>query len=84
MIWISVKYYLPLAKYQGQKVTCDFLVTVYPKDLDPNEGPHVIMLWFNAENGWFSMSPGGGKYEDEHDHFVTHWTEKPKPGILAA
>jgi len=82
MEWIDVKSKLPMEELKGQKVIDRYMVTVYPKDMDPVEGPRVLILWFSAENMEFSTEPGGFKYEKMHDHFVSHWAELPCPAKL--
>jgi len=82
MNWISVKDSLPLKQFLGEPVIGEFLVTVYPKDLDPNDDPAILILWFHAGSNFFSHTPGGKPYEEEHDHFVSHWGELPEPAKL--
>lgn len=77
--WIDIRDKLPLEKYKGEgNISDEFLVTIRPKDLDPNDPPCIHILWFTSCNGYFSHLPGGPSYESEHDHFVTHWAELPE------
>jgi len=82
MEWISIDDELPLKEYRDENIFCDYLVTVYPKDLNACEDAHVLILYFQADKDYFSHSPGGVPYENEHSHFITHWAEKPIPAII--
>ncbi len=81
MNWINIHDDLPFKQFD-EAVVDEFLVTVYPKDSDPNEEPCVLILWFQAGSKFFSHTPGGKAYEDEHAHFVSHWAELPKPAQI--
>ena len=79
--WISVDDHLPLQENPDEKVVDEFLVTVYPKDLDDDGA--VLILWFQAGSDHFSALSGPGfPYEDGHAHFVTHWAELPSPAAF--
>jgi len=82
MDWININDRLPLKQFPGELIVGKFLVTVHPKDLDSNDDPSVLILWFHAGSNFFSHTPGGNPYEDKHDHFVSHWCELPEPAQL--
>ena len=79
--WIPIEDKLPLTEWEGPDnigICEEFLVTVEHNDLDPNDDPEVMLLWFSNRSNCFSMDICGESYEDTHDWHVTAWMEKPK------